>query len=89
MEILGLRGSPTAGEVFAVVPSESEAREIAERRNQRRRIRKGTGKTQLTLDNLADQMTEGEVINLNIILKADVQGSLEAVSNALLRIKSD
>jgi len=89
VEILGLRGSPEAGEQFVVVPTEAEARDIAERRMSRRKVRKVVGKQHLTLDNLAEQMTEDDILTLNLIVKGDVQGSVEAIIQALYRIKSD
>jgi translation initiation factor IF-2 len=89
VEVLGLRGSPVAGESFLVMPEESEAREIAERRDERRRKRAQFLKPHISLDNLADHMRDDEVIILNLVLKADVQGSVEAITNALYKIKSD
>lgn len=89
VEILGISGSPAAGERFVVVPSEAEAREIADKRRHRRKTRGAVLKQHINLDNLKEHMTEGNVLQLNIILKADVQGSMEAVSNSLLKIKSD
>jgi translation initiation factor IF-2 len=89
VEILGLRGSPTAGEVFVVTPDEGEARDIAERRLQRRKKRSAIVKQHISLDNLAERIGEEETLNLNLILKGDVQGSVEAISNALLKIRSD
>ena len=89
VEILGLRGSPIAGEKFVVTPTETEAREIAERRLKRRKTRKAQVKQHVSLDNLADRVAEGQSLHLNLIVKADVQGSVEAITNALFRIKSD
>ena len=89
VEILGLRGSPIAGEKFVVVPSENEAREIAETRMMRRRTRSAINKPHISLDNLADRMAEGEQLTLNLIVKGDVQGSVEAIRGSLLKIKSD
>jgi translation initiation factor IF-2 len=89
VEILGLRGSPVAGEQFIVVPTENDAREIAERRLLRRRSRSAISKPHVSLDNLADRLAEGEVLTLNLIVKGDVQGSVEAIKGALLKIKSD
>ncbi|MBI1293142.1 translation initiation factor IF-2 [bacterium] len=89
VEILGLRGSPVAGEKFVVVPTENEAREIAETRMSRRRTRAAVNKPHISLDNLADRLAEGEVLTLNLIIKGDVQGSVEAIRGSLLKIKSD
>ncbi|MCC7392086.1 translation initiation factor IF-2, partial [Candidatus Sumerlaeota bacterium] len=89
VEILGLSGSPDAGEKFVVTEDESEARAIAERRLQRRKKRKAVVKQHISLDNLAERIGEENSLTLNIIVKADVQGSVEAISSALLKIKSD
>ncbi|MCC6545738.1 translation initiation factor IF-2 [Candidatus Sumerlaeota bacterium] len=89
VEILGLSGSPDAGEKFVVTNDEAEARTIAERRLQRRKKRKAVVKQHISLDNLAERIGEEDTLNLNIIVKADVQGSVEAISTALLKIKSD
>ncbi|CAN5246470.1 hypothetical protein BH09SUM1_BH09SUM1_10480 [soil metagenome] len=89
VEILGLRGSPVAGEKFFVLPTESEARDIAERRMARRKTRRAIQKQHISLENLADRMTESDVMSLNLIVKGDVQGSVEAINGALLKIKSD
>ena len=89
VEILGLRGSPIAGEQFVVTSNEAQAREIAEKRISRRKTRKAQVKQHVSLDNLADRVAEGHSLHLNLIVKGDVQGSVEAISNALLRIKSD
>jgi translation initiation factor IF-2 len=89
VEILGLNGSPEAGEKFIVVPTETKAREIAERRARRRRLRSAVAKEHISLDNLRDRMTEGDITTLNLILKGDVQGSVQAIASALLKIKSD
>ncbi|MBI5153763.1 hypothetical protein HZA57_00865 [Candidatus Poribacteria bacterium] len=88
-EIIGLSGSPQAGEQFVVVPDETQAREIAETRLIRRKQRAVRGKPHVTLDNLSEHLQEGEAKTLNLIVKGDVQGSVEAIASALLKIKSD
>ena len=89
VEILGLSGSPVAGEKFIVLEDDSEAREIAERRLARRKNRRAIQKQHISLDNLVERIAEGTVMTLNVILKGDVQGSVEAITNALFKIKSD
>jgi len=89
VEILGITGSPEAGEQFVTADTEVEAREIAEKRQARRKMREAKGSAHISLESLGDHMQEGQVINLNLIVKADVQGSLEAVCASLLKIKSD
>lgn len=89
-EILGLDGSPGAGELFLVVPDERIARDIAEKRRERRRRQGQLQRTEhVSLDKLRDLMAEGKVKELAIVLKGDVQGSVEAVSEALSRLSSD
>src|SRR5690606_39180435 len=75
VEILGLSGSPAAGEQFVVVPDEQTAREIAEKRQVRRKERAVRANPHVTLENLKDQMSEDEYKILNLIIKGDVQGS--------------
>ncbi|MEQ8822144.1 MAG: translation initiation factor IF-2 [Sumerlaeia bacterium] len=90
VEILGVSGSPEAGEQFIVLPTEQEAREIAERRADRRRMRSAATKTtHVTLENLSEHLSEGEVKELNLIVKADVQGSVEAIAASLMKIESN
>lgn len=84
-EIIGLTGSPAAGELFLAVPDEKVAREVATKREMRRRIAGLTPTTQkhITLEGLHNFIEEGKVKELNVILKGDVQGSLEAISQSL------
>ncbi|MCC5877064.1 MAG: translation initiation factor IF-2, partial [Candidatus Sumerlaeia bacterium] len=89
VEILGLTGSPDAGEKFVVVPTETVARELAEKRVHRRRTRSARVKEHISLENLRDRMSDDEIITLNIILKGDVQGSVQAIVTSLLKIRSD
>lgn len=88
VEILGLSGSPGAGEHFIVMPDEATAREIADRRSRRRRSRGAQAKTHITLENLAEHIAEGEVKTFNVVVKGDVQGSVEAIRGSLTKIKS-
>lgn len=91
VEILGLSDSPGAGEVFLVVPDEQIARGIAEKRFDRRRTLALAPVTHrhMTLETLHEHMREGESKYLNVILKADVQGSIEAVAQALEKLSND
>jgi translation initiation factor IF-2 len=89
VEVLGLTGSPNAGESFLVTEDEGAAREIAERRAARRKARAARSTPHVTLDNLASTIKEGETKTLNLVVKADVQGSLEAITASLMKIKSD
>ena len=89
VEILGLNGTPDAGEQFAVVESEKRAREIAEFRHTKTRDTKLQRQQASKLDNMFESMTAGERKTLNIVLKADVRGSLEAIQAALMDLGND
>ncbi len=86
VEILGLDGVPEAGDVLLVMPGEKEAREVAETRADRRRARGLDSRQHVSLENLKERVDEGDIKELRIVLKADVQGSLGAISEALERI---
>ncbi|HHO70397.1 MAG TPA: translation initiation factor IF-2 [Halothiobacillus sp.] len=87
--VLGLSGTPNAGDEVIVVENERKAREIALfRQGKYRDARLATQKT-AKLENLFSQMQEGEVANLNILVKADVQGSSEAIRDSLLKLSTD
>jgi translation initiation factor IF-2 len=89
VEILGLSGVPAAGDTAVVVADERKAREVALFRQGKFRDVKFARQQQAKLDDMFTQMAEGEVSNLNILLKADVQGSVEAISDALLVLSTD
>ena len=83
VEILGLDGTPDAGDPFAVVESEKQAREIALFRQEKTRTSRLQRQQAAKLDNMFESMTAGDRSTLNIVIKADVRGSLEALINAL------
>ncbi|MFC4487649.1 translation initiation factor IF-2 [Tepidiphilus baoligensis] len=89
VEILGLEDVPQAGEEFVVLPDERKAREIALYRQGKFREVKLAKQQALKLENLFEQMSEGEVKTLPIIIKADVQGSLEALKQSLEKLSTD
>ena len=89
VEILGLSGIPYAGDEMMVVPDEKKAREIAELRQNKNRESKLAKQHAVKLQNAMDQMSEGDVTTLNIMIKADVQGSSEAIVEALTRLSTD
>ncbi len=88
VQITGLSGLPEAGQEFIVVKSEKEARDIAEARMQGQRQLVMQQKKKLSMDNLVQQASEGTKKILNVILRADVQGSLEALRTAMMKIQS-
>ena len=86
IEITGLNDVPQAGDRFMVFPSEKEARQIAEQRSANaRELGNKPGKA-VSLDDLFSQIQEGEMKELNVIIKGDVQGSVEALSGSLQKI---
>lgn len=89
MEVLGFSAVPAAGDDVKVVPDEKTARAIAEERALKRRlIDRGVPK-HVSLDDLSKQIEEGEIKELNLIVKADVQGSIEALAGSLGKIPQD
>ncbi len=87
--ILGLDGAPTAGESFVVMDSEQEARTIANKREQLKREQDNRTKKGLTLDELARRKALGNFQELNIIVKGDVDGSIEAISDSLIKLSTE
>ena len=88
VEILGLSGVPQAGDTMLVVSDERKARQIATVRSERDRL-KGKGATRITLEDLHKQIAAGEVKELRLVIKADVQGSVEALTESLERLSTD
>jgi translation initiation factor IF-2 len=88
VEVLGLSGVPQAGDTLLVVADERKARQIATVRADRDRL-KGKGATRVTLEDLHKQIAAGEVKELRLVLKADVQGSVEALTESLERLSTD
>lgn len=89
VEVLGLTEIPQAGDVLQVVTDERAARQIAGKRAEKRREVELKKTARVSLDDLFKQISEGEVKDLNIIIKADVQGSVEALREALLKLESE
>ncbi|PEN15097.1 translation initiation factor IF-2 [Longibacter salinarum] len=87
--VLGCDGSPEVGDQFVALEDESEAREIANERQRIHREQELRRKSQVSLDQISRRMAEGEFHELNLIVKADVGGSVEALSDALLKLKTD
>jgi translation initiation factor IF-2 len=86
VEVIGFPDVPLAGGIFAVMEDERKARQIAANRLQKQRTAAIVRKKKLTLDDLYERVKEGEIRDLNVIIKADVQGSVEAVKDALSNI---
>jgi Translation initiation factor 2 (IF-2; GTPase) len=89
VEILGLSGVPAAGDEMITVDSERKAREVATFRQGKFKELKIARQQKAKLDNMFNKMAEGDVQNINIILKADVQGSIEAITDALVKLSTD
>ncbi|MFT5396140.1 MAG: translation initiation factor IF-2 [Gammaproteobacteria bacterium] len=89
VEVLGLSGTPNAGDEMLVVPDEKKAREIALFRQGKYRETKMAQQHASKLENVMNQMEQGEVSLLNLLIKADVQGSSEALVDALTRLSND
>ncbi|RJQ53110.1 MAG: translation initiation factor IF-2 [Nitrospiraceae bacterium] len=86
VEVIGFPEVPQAGDIFIVMEDERKARQIAINRLQKQRTAAATHMKKLTLDQLYEKVKEGEVRDLNVIIKADVQGSAEAVRDSLSAI---
>ncbi len=89
VEITGLNDVPVGGDIFNVVSDERLARELVEQRISERKEEQFNSQTKVTLDNLFEQMKEGDMKELKIIVKADVQGSVEAVRQSLEKLSND
>ncbi len=89
VEIMGLDEVPTAGDIFNAVTDERLARELVEQRRDAAKEEQFSHYQKVTLDNLFDQMQQGEMKELRVIVKADVQGSVEAVRQSLEKLSND
>ena len=89
VEVLGLNGAPLAGDDFVVVESESRAREIAEYRDRLRREKTAAAAGRGTLEDMFSQIAAGTAKELPIVIKGDVQGSVEAISGSLEKLSTD
>ena len=89
VEITGLDSVPSGGDTFNAVSDERLARELVEERKTKQKEAQFSSQTKITLDNLFDQMQMGEVKELKVIVKADVQGSVEAVKQSLEKLSNE
>ncbi len=87
--ILGLNGAPAAGDTFHVFDTDQEAREIANKREQLQREQGLRTQKTLTLDEIGRRLAKGEFHEMNIIVKGDVDGSVEALSDSLIKLTTD
>ena len=89
VEITGLAETPDAGDGFDAVSDERLARELVEQRKEKIKNEMFSAKEKVTLDNLFSQLSEGDLKELNVIVKADVQGSVEAVKDSLVKLSNE
>jgi len=89
VEILGLTGVPAAGDTFVAVSDEAKARQVAEHRRAKQRESELATTSKVSLEDLYSQIQTGGVKELKVVLKADVQGSVEAIRDALTRLSTD
>ncbi len=89
VRVIGFNGLPEAGDIYNVVESESKAKQIATDRNILKRQQEFKKSKIVTLDQLSKQIHDGEINTLNLIIKADVVGSVEALSDSLLKLSTD
>ncbi len=89
VEITGLDEAPEGGDIFNAVSDERLARELVEQRRRAKKEEIFNSRTKITLDNLFDQMKQGDIKELKVIVKADVQGSVEAVRQSLEKLSND
>jgi translation initiation factor IF-2 len=87
--VLGFSGTPNSGDTFIVVDSEHEARSIASKRQQINRAHAHHKVEVITLDQVSSQIKLGDINSLNVILKGDVDGSLEAISDSIMKLSND
>lgn len=88
VEVQGISGVPQAGDEFIVLPDEKQARQVSQHRQLKQRENELIKTSRLTLENLFDNIKAGAVKGLNLIIKTDVQGSLEAISEAVAKLST-
>ncbi len=89
VEVMGFSEVPTAGDDMIAISDDHLGRQVAQERMDKLKAARSASATKVTLDNLFTQIDQGKVVNLNIIIKADVQGSVEAVKQALEKLSTD
>ena len=88
VQIIGFNSVPAAGDIFRVVPDEKTAREVADRRATAQRLEQQSTTTRVSLEDLMSRVQAGEIKDLNLLIKADVQGSVEAVRGQLEKLEN-
>ncbi len=89
VEIIGLSGVPAAGDEMVALNDERDAKQVSEHRVQKQRSKELAKTTRVSLENLFEQMQEGDVKELNLIIKADVHGSIEALKDSLVKLSNE
>ncbi|ACF12938.1 translation initiation factor IF-2 [Chloroherpeton thalassium ATCC 35110] len=89
VRILGFEELPQAGDLFSIMPSDREAREIAQRRQVIRREHEFRHSSRVKLNDIAKQVQEGQVQELRVIIKADTDGSIQALADGLMKVQTD
>jgi len=89
VEVIGLSGVPMAGDELIALKDEKDAKQVSEHRIQKHRSKELAKTSRLSLDKLYEKMQEGEIKDLNLILKADVHGSIEALSDSLTKLSNE
>jgi translation initiation factor IF-2 len=89
VEVLGLSGVPVAGDELVALKDEKDAKQVSSHRTQKQRTRELAKSNRMSLENLFEQMKEGEVKDLNLIIKTDVDGSMEALKDSLIKLSND
>jgi translation initiation factor IF-2 len=89
VEVLGLSGVPVAGDELIALKDEKDAKQVSLHRTQKQRTRELAKSNRMSLENLFEQMKEGEVKDLNLIIKTDVDGSMEALKDSLVKLSNE
>jgi translation initiation factor IF-2 len=89
VEIVGLSGVPMAGDEFVTLSAEKDAKQVSEHRLHKQRSKDLARSSRMSLEKLYEKMMEGEVKDLNLIIKADVQGSIEALKDSLTKLSTE